>query len=271
MRKKIFSSLGLIACFLWLNSHHYVLVPERFVYQKGDTIRAHLMVGEVFDYEFERELQHEMTSQFLLITSNKVHDFLPVMKDSVVPAGELIVDFEGIGMVVMERKPALISLKPGEFHNYLVHDRVNGIIFDSARWKQEVVKEKYSRYIKSLIVSETRGNEDFFLKPVGLKLELMILKNPYRLMPDEELPVQVLLDGKPLKNVTLVVTMQTYGDEIALLVLHADKKGMVSFRPTLDATCVVTCVFIQKSADETEADFESLWASYSFKVLNGGE
>ena len=37
-------------------SHHYVLVPEKFIYQPGDTMNLHLMVGEVFNYEFEREL-----------------------------------------------------------------------------------------------------------------------------------------------------------------------------------------------------------------------
>jgi hypothetical protein len=55
--------------------------------------------------------------------------------------------------------------------------------------------------------------------------------------------------------------MQTYGDKISRESILTDKKGMASFRPALDATCVITCVFMQRSAVQSESDFESLWAS----------
>ena len=99
----------------------------------------------------------------------------------------------------------------------------------------------------------------------------MILKNPYRLMPDEEMTVQLLLDGKRVKDGTIEVFMQGYENKISTLVLKTDKKGMTSFKPALDATCVLTCVYMKKLSKNYEADFESIWASYSFKVMNGGE
>lgn len=252
-------------------SHHYVLVPEKFVYQKGDTLKVQLMVGEVFAYEFERELQDSMTPRFELITQSGTRNILPMMPDGADPVATVPINFDGLGLVVMQRKPSMITETPGAFQRYLAEEHVNGISFESTETKKQEIKEKYSRCIKTLVTSNRSVRDEFFTKPVGLKLELLILKNPYRLMPDEEMPVQLLLDGKPLRDGSIEVFMQSYSNKISTLVLKTDKNGMASFKPALDATCVITSIYMKKLPKNAGADYESTWASYSFKVLNGGE
>jgi hypothetical protein len=252
-------------------SHHYVLVPEKFVYQKGDTLNVYLMVGEVFAYEFERELQDSMTPRFELITQTGTQNILAMMPDGADPVATVPVNFDGPGLVVMQRRPSMITETPGAFQRYLAEEHVTGITFDSTKTKKTGIREKYSRCIKTLVTTNRSARDDFFTKPVGLKLELLILKNPFRLMPDEEMPVQLLLDGKPLKGGSIEVFMQSYGSKISRLVLQTDKMGMTSFKPALDATCVITSVYMKKLPKKADADYESTWASYSFKVMNGGE
>lgn len=271
--KKLITSTAVILLLVAVaaSSHHYVLVPDRFVYQKGDTLNVYLMVGEVFAYEFERELQDSMTPRFDLITQTGTRNILPLMPDGADPVATVPLDFDGLGLVVMQRMPSMITETPGAFQRYLAEEHVNGIAFDSTKTKMTEIREKNSRCIKTLVTTSRSKKDDFFTKPVGLKLELLILKNPYRLMPDEEMPVQLLLDGKPLRDGSIEVFMQSYGNKISTLVLKTDKKGMASFKPALDATCVITSFYMKKLPKNGEADYESTWASYSFKVMNGGE
>lgn len=42
-------------------------------------------------------------------------------------------------------------------------------------------------------------------EPVGLKLEIVPLKNPFQLKPDELLPVKLLFEGSPLANADVMV------------------------------------------------------------------
>ena len=86
------------------SSHHYVLVPEKFIYQKGDTLNVHLMVGEVFAYELERNLQDSMTPRFDLITQTGTRSILPMMPDGADPVATVPADFDGLGLVVIDRK-----------------------------------------------------------------------------------------------------------------------------------------------------------------------
>lgn len=234
-------------------------------------MNLHLMVGEVFNYEFERELQREMTQKFTMVTSKSVTDILPMMKDSSKPVAVMPMNFEGLGLILMERKAASVELSRGEFQNYLTEDHVNGISFDSTQWKKPVVKEKYSRYIKTLVLSGEPAHEDFFMQPQGMKLELVLFKNPYALERDEELPIQLLMDGKPLENTSVGVTMQNERSAPVTNYFQTNKEGLISFLPALNTVCVAHCVFIRQLPDGSEEDFESVWSSYSFKVLNDNE
>ncbi|MCY7410471.1 MAG: DUF4198 domain-containing protein [Chitinophagales bacterium] len=215
-----------LLCSIFIYSHDYVLTPEKFNYEKGETMLVHLMVGEIYNYEFERELQLNMTPRFQLYTQKKVTSLLVNATDSMIPVAEHTVDFEGLGMLVMERNPSMIEEKPGAFENYLGEERVNGIIFDSTAWKKKVVKERYTRYLKSLVLSGTSDKEDFYMQPVGLKLEIILLVNPFVLKPEEEVVVQVLLDGKPFANSLLGITQQTYKSAPFTDYAFTDKKGI---------------------------------------------
>ena len=55
-----------------------------------------------------------------------------------------------------------------------------------------------SQFAKSLFAPS-----DAVINPVGMKFEIIPLKNPYTLKPDGLLPIKVLFEGKPLEGVTI--------------------------------------------------------------------
>ena len=90
----------------------------------------------------------------------------------------------------------------------------------------------YEQYTKCLIdVGNARGNS--FLKPIGHRLEIVPLKNPYKLRCGDFLPVKVLFKGKPARFCKVYVTYMGFstGDDFAYAT-STDSKGIARIRIT---------------------------------------
>src|SRR5262245_19504319 len=110
-----------------ISAHHYILVPEKFIYHKGDSLYVRLMVGEPFHFEFERELQDSMTPHFMLYTGTDYSDLLYAMPDNAIPGLKGMVNFEGLGLIEMQRRASSIELKPGDFQKYLEEEKITDV------------------------------------------------------------------------------------------------------------------------------------------------
>ncbi|OQX27528.1 MAG: hypothetical protein BWK80_04840 [Desulfobacteraceae bacterium IS3] len=55
-----------------------------------------------------------------------------------------------------------------------------------------------TQFLKSMF-----ENSEGITKPLGLKFEIVPMKNPFQLASDESLPVQILFDGKPLADIAV--------------------------------------------------------------------
>ncbi len=62
-------------------------------------------------------------------------------------------------------------------------------------------------------------NSEGITKPAGLKFEIIPLKNPFQLAPEELLPVQILFDEKPLAD----ISVSSQGESQAI---KTDKNGI---------------------------------------------
>ena len=67
--------------------------------------------------------------------------------------------------------------------------------------------ERYSRAAKG-IVNIGGASDDFVTKPVGTKLEIVPLVNPAKVKTGQDFPIQVLYDGKPLRNAQVKGTFE---------------------------------------------------------------
>ena len=267
IKMKTTFSVSLILCIsffaLPLFSHHYILVPDKFIYKKGDSMNLHLMVGEPFHFEFERELQKNMTPHFMLYTGSDSVNLLPAIPDSANPILKMKIGFTGLGLIEMQRSPSTIEETPGSFQRYLNEEKITGIMFDSLKWTKKVVKEKYSRCIKSLVLSEQSGNENLYGKVIGQHLEIILLVNPYSLSPGQHLVTKLLWEGKPLHKEWLTATFQKKDGSISEISIQTDARGIASFEAIPNAIYYLHVVRMVKSK-EADTDYESVWASYSF-------
>jgi uncharacterized GH25 family protein len=251
-------------------AHDYWLQPKKFVLSKDDTLVVHLYVGDRLKKEIERELQKDMTLKFEILTDTKSVNLLDEFPDKMLPVIQRKVDFEGPALILMERSYAYIELNRKDFLEYIKHDVGKKELGEIKRLlrkfpQREIEKEKYTRYIKSLIVSEGNFDSDIYKKILDQKLEIVLLNNPYKLRPGDNIEAKILFEGKPLANKT-VMGYNFYEGKYFEYRARTDKEGRVKFKVKNPGLWLIRLTHILPCTNCSDADWESFWASFSFWI-----
>lgn len=125
--------------------------------------------------------------------------------------------------VLTEKAPAIVTMFFDANYwvqtddGYIVGDKVKtkGIVFDA---------------IKSIKIGKTYFSwNEKFLNPIGLKLEVIALKNPLEVRVGESLPVLVLKDGEPLEGAgfeTAKDDLETVTNKFGIALILIKEKGL---------------------------------------------
>ncbi len=251
-------------------AHDYWLQPRKFILSKGDTLVVHLYVGDRLKKEIERELQKDMTLKFEIFTDAKSVNLLDKSPDKILPVIEKEVDFEGLALIAMERNYAYVELNRKEFLEYVKHDVGDKELSEIEKLMKklpprEIEREKYTRYIKSLIVAGRIFDGDIYKKVLGQRLEIILLNNPYRLKPGDSIEAQILFEGKPLANKT-VIGYNIYQGKFFEYKVKTGRNGKVKFKVKNPGLWLIRLTHILPCSNCSDADWESFWASFSFEI-----
>lgn len=143
-------------------------------------------------YPVQDFLSVKKLKDFSLINSDNKTQRITVENDKGFLATSIHFDKPGAYIVCAKTKPGfyVMYMKNGNLHHKLrPKTNIKGKI---------IVSLYYEQYTKCLIEVGKKKKIADFSKPVGHRLELIPLKNPYLLHTGEFLPVKVLLNGKPL-------------------------------------------------------------------------
>ncbi|MFZ1676539.1 MAG: DUF4198 domain-containing protein [Saprospiraceae bacterium] len=242
--------------------HEYVLLAAHFRVKKGDNLEMHLFVADGFNIELERNLQKDMIDRFELLTRDSIID-LTTQPDGILPIANPNVSFEGGGLFHLERKYGRISLPSPKFIAYLKEDHMEEIIpmVDKTKLEQ---KERYTRYIKSLVQSEDSYADTMFKTIVGQKFEIILLQNPYTLKPGAILKARILFEGRPLVGKAITARNRTGNSPEISAVSKTDKNGICAFKLKRKGDWFLHATHMVQCPDKSDSDWESFWASYSF-------
>lgn len=243
-----------------------MLLAYKYKVQKGDTLEMHLFVGDGFNIQLERPMQTSLTKKFELITQAGTTNLLTETKDQALPIVNRKVDFDGLGLLYLERDYSRIALATDKFLAYLKEDHIENITVkkDPSHTMQS---ERYSRYIKALVQSGKPSKTDtLYRKKTGKIFEIILLQNPYLLHSGEVLKAQIFFMDKPLGNKVITARNRTGNENTLFLTSRTDKNGICFFKLPrkgewlLHATQMISC------PDKTDSDWESFWTSYSFEI-----
>lgn len=248
-------------------AHEYWLEPESFFLRPGDRSVVHLYVGEALKQDEERVYQSSKTSLFRLFSAGAEFDLTSSIREDDLPLMTFSAEKEGNYLLAMERNWSYITLEPDKFEDYLREDGMEYIIADRAKLgeSKKEGKERYSRYLKSLL--QVGGRRDkTFAKRIGSTLEIVPLENPYSKKVGDTLDVQVLFAGRPLAGKKIFADNRV-GKDVKTQSVMTDKNGYATIKLDHAGIWLVRLVFMQRCAKNCEgADWESFWGAITFGV-----
>lgn len=176
-----------------------------------------------------------------------------------------------IGVVVV--KPRVGEKSGPVFQQHIAHQGLDDVRDYRAKHgeTEKPVRERYSRYGKTLLRVGIGGSSSHVTAPLGLRIELVPQVDPTTLRAGSTLRLRLLLDGQPAPNalVGAIYASAKGSPETWPLTGRTDAKGDVAFRLHDVGPWLIRAVRTVRRTGETgelASDWESYWASLSFQL-----
>jgi uncharacterized GH25 family protein len=245
-----------------LAAHDVWIEPGSYRPAVGETVTIALSVGE----EWTGEPVARNVPRIVRFWAVGPGGEIPVVgTHGSVPAGSFQIDKPGLYVVAYRSNNAYLEQPAAEFEAHLKKEGLEGFIAERARRGESAKpsRELYSRCIKSLLAAGG-GSGGLLDRPLGLTLELVAERDPYRTDLGEEMVVRALYEGAPL--VGLQVEAIPAAAPQGKVTLRSDAEGRVRFKLDRKGPWLVKAVHMRRADDPTEGDWESFWASLTFEL-----
>lgn len=250
-------------------THDYFMLPENFFMHKGDQLNLHLLSGDLFVKQAEVGYQAKKTTTFMLYQGSKKIDLTKVAKDT----GNNLV-----GYTMENTGQALIEMNTGIDHNTATRDNYADFLSQLGYDKlseqvkngnQFRVKEKFTRYMKTLFAVDNHDGSAYN-KVLKEDFELILQDDPYRKKYGDDMTVQLKFKEKPAANATVSLYIKSIAGNVYTQMLTTDKHGEATFTMSREGIYMLRSVRCDATKD-SDADFESWWASYTFPFSSSDE
>jgi uncharacterized GH25 family protein len=245
-----------------LAAHDMWIEPTTFFPQPGEIVSLRLRVGE------------DLLGDPLLLDSSLVNQFVvkdgdgirPVVRrDGRDPAGLVRLAAPGVHVIGYRSNPSAIEIPADMFNQYLKEEGLDGVSARRASRNEAraPAREIFSRCAKSLVFSganaDTAGD-----RQLGFTLELVAERNPYGLRADQDLPVRLVYENRPLSGALVVAINRLNPAEKLSARTAAD--GRVRFKLRRDGMWLIKAVHMVPAPQDAQAEWASFWASLTFEM-----
>lgn len=170
------------------------------------------------------------------------------------------------GVSLRER---VLGLAAADFNSYLEHDGIPDVL-EARRRDGELyldVRERYSKHVKAIF--QVGGQRTAQYETVlGYPAEIVPLRNPYSITPGSELRVRCLVNGKAVAHQLVIAGGENADGTFEEVMARTDEDGVARFRIPAAGKWYVKFIHMAV-ADDSEADYESTWATLTFEVGSG--
>ena len=240
-----------------LAAHYTYILPQNFRVSSGDTVLVGFHSGDGFP---ESTAILKRLQEPAIHTSRGKLAIDGLKEDGKRLAATVKVADAGHVIVTAVNGASTEDMRPASFEKYLAEEGLHHII--AARKERGEAekngKERYTMYAKTILLSGAPGEE--YKTAVGLPLEIVPEKDPYRLQAGEALPIRVLLRGAPAPNLEVRATSAT---EKAHVVGRTDAQGRLTV-PVSKGQWRLHTIHMERGSGDV--DWESLWTTLTFEV-----
>ena len=267
MRKLSFFILALAGA-ASASAHDLWIQPSSFSAPAGGAVPFSILVGHGKD----RENWGVRSDRILLLRSigpdGRVINLMPLIRpNSAAPALNLRFPNPGTHLIAMQSNHAQSDLPGARFNEYLKEEGLTPAILHRQRTGANARpgREIYSRRAKSLVqigkVDPRAGSPA--TKRLGLSLEIVPERDPYRLARGEDLPVRIFFEGRPLTG-ALVKLTNLDADAKPVAMKLSDGAGRAGFNVPRKGKWLLNVVWTKQIAGNPRADYETTFSSFTF-------
>lgn len=243
-----------------LSAHDLWIEPTSFFPRPGQLVGVRLRVGQ------------DLLGDPVPRAASLIKEFVfedrtgrqPVVgRDGLDPAGYLRPEQPGLFVIGYHSLPSRVELPAEKFNRYLREEGLETIAALRAERHETAAgaRELFSRCAKSLVLTGTPSVAEGDRR-LGFPLELVAERNPYSLGADEELPLRLIYEERPLPGALVVAMNRSAPAE--KLAARSDDLGRVRFRLRAKGLWLIKAVHMVPAADGSEAEWASFWASLTF-------
>ena len=252
------------------SAHEMWIEPVKYSLKLGDPMFANEKVGQNFkgnsyayldsSFEYLNMSVGESTTKI----NSRLGD-LPTIQEKTAQEGLHIITAETTSSELVYNNPEIFS-------NFLKEDGLQWVFAEHKKrgLPEKGFKEIYKRNPKTLIkVGHGKGQDRVF----GMRFEWVVENNPYT--SKDNIKAQLLWEGKPAANMHVNVfnkpKHKSPNSELVKMSLTTDAEGKVEIPRADGGLFLISSVKMilpdKKTSSETEAVWESIWASLSYEIL----
>jgi uncharacterized GH25 family protein len=241
-------------------AHDMWIEPSTFTPEHGDIVSVRLRVGQnLLGDPLPRD--PALVKQF--IVEDPAGRKPVVGRDGGDPAGFVRASAPGLLVVGYYSNPSVVDMTAEKFNQYLTEEGLDQIAAERVRRDKTTTgaRDLFTRCAKSLLLAGTASETDRDRR-LGFPLELVAERNPYALRAEQELPIRLTYDDRPLAGALVVAMNRLKPSE--KLTARTDGDGRVRFRLRSGGLWLVKAVHMIPAPADSHADWASYWASLTF-------
>lgn len=237
-------------------AHYTYVIPQSFRVSAGDTVVVGFHSGDGFP---------ESSAVLKRLQDPAIHTDRGALKiDGLREDGKRLVasvniPASGHVIVTAVNGAAMEEMKPPSFEKYLEEEGLGHIVQARAQRGESdrPGRERYTMYAKTIFLAGAPN--DAYKTVVGLPLEIVPERDPYRLQAGESLPLRVLLRGTPVANLEIRATSAGGTTQV---VGKTDSNGRLNV-PLTPGRWRLHTIHMERGAD---VDWESVWTTLTFEI-----
>ena len=260
-------SLFVVVAIAWLSvplaAHDMWIEPTTFFPQPGEIVSLRLRVGQDLLGD-PLLLDPSLVNQFIVKDGDGIRPV--VRRDGRDPAGLVRLAASGVHVIGYRSNPSAIEIPADTFNQYLKEEGLDGVSAQRASRNETraPAREIFSRCAKSLVFSGANADAEGD-RQLGFTLELVAERNPYGMRADQDLPVRLVYENRPLAGALVVAINRLNPAEKLSARTAAD--GRVRFKLRRDGMWLIKAVHMVPAPQGAQAEWASFWASLTFEML----
>lgn len=268
MKRKNILLLLALSVFTFVGAHEFWLQPQQFKYHQNDQTFISFKVGQQYsgiNWQGNRDKVNKILVYSPTCNVLNVTDKVSSAKgDSL----KMHFDEKGTYMITFNGEKNLIDLDAREYNACLKMDGLDDAMFYRVKNKEnrKPAKEYFQRSVKTIVqVEEEMSN--ICTQPTELPLDIVPLSNPYLTSADgvpAKIAFKVFLNKQPLKNAQVRIWHERADNKKKFTELKTNEDGVIETRILPEGKWMVSCVHMERLKDNTEAEWQSYWATLTF-------